>query len=114
HGITLDRRGRLLVADRDNHRIQLFDQDGRYLGHWMQYARPSGIWVDDDDVVYVAHNADPEKTLGGWPFGIRFGSAKDGTLTGFIPDLENEVVGGDHHGAIYSGGVMNLVKFVKN
>ncbi|HEV2985185.1 MAG TPA: hypothetical protein VGX46_12385 [Vicinamibacterales bacterium] len=114
HGIMLDRRGRLLVADRDNHRVQVFDQNGNYLTHWMQYARPSGIWVDDDDLLYVAHNADPEKTLAGWPFGIRIGSAKDGTLTAFIPGLENEVVGVDHHGAVYSGGVKALYKFVKN
>jgi DNA-binding beta-propeller fold protein YncE len=113
HGIVIDRRGRVLVADRDNHRIQLFDQSGNYLGHWMHYARPSGIWIDDDDMLYVAHNADSDKTLVGWPFGIRIGSAKDGTLTGLISDLENEVVGGDHHGAIYSGGAKELLKFVR-
>lgn len=114
HGIAINAQGHLLVADRDNNRIELFDQDGTYLGHWMHYARPSGIWIDDNDLLFVAHNADPAKTLPGWQFGVRIGSATDGTLTAFIPDdQEGEVVGADHHGNVYVSVGATLKKYVK-
>ncbi|UCH58207.1 MAG: hypothetical protein JSV18_05975, partial [Candidatus Bathyarchaeota archaeon] len=34
HGIWVDRKGRVLVADRQNRRIQLFTQDGEFLEEW--------------------------------------------------------------------------------
>jgi sugar lactone lactonase YvrE len=34
HGLWIDRRGRLLVADRENDRVQVFDQDGKLLTIW--------------------------------------------------------------------------------
>src|SRR5262249_56451165 len=43
HDLTMDPEGRLLVADRGNHRIQVLDQDGNFIAEWKQYGRPSGI-----------------------------------------------------------------------
>ena len=43
HGIAIDSRGRVFVADRGNNRIQLFDQDGKHLSTWTQFGTPSGI-----------------------------------------------------------------------
>jgi streptogramin lyase len=111
HGMTVDAQDRLLVADRNNNRVQVFDQNGRYLTHWKHYSRPSGVWVDRKDNLYVAHNADPDNANPGWAFGIRIGSAREGTLTGFIPDLEGEVVGTDNDGNVYSGVGRTLHKF---
>src|SRR5205085_4635975 len=37
HGITIDSRGRLFVADRENSRIQIFDQDGSFIDQWRQF-----------------------------------------------------------------------------
>ena len=34
HGIWVDRRGRVLVADRENDRVQIFDQSGKLLEIW--------------------------------------------------------------------------------
>src|SRR2546430_3143893 len=34
HGVWIDRRGRVLVADRENDRVQVFDQDGKLLNVW--------------------------------------------------------------------------------
>lgn len=58
HGIWVDRRGRLLVADRENDRVQVFDQDGRLLEIWpTELIGPAFFYVDADDIVYVAeHN----------------------------------------------------------
>ena len=59
HGIWIDRGGRLLVADRENDRIQVFDQHGRLLTVWSsKLIGVAAIYVDRDDIVYVVeHNA---------------------------------------------------------
>ena len=44
HGIAMDSRGRLFIADRWNSRIQLFDQEGTHLATWTQFGRPSGVF----------------------------------------------------------------------
>jgi DNA-binding beta-propeller fold protein YncE len=43
HALAVDAEGVLYVADRENHRIQLFDDDGRYLTEWRNVHRPSTI-----------------------------------------------------------------------
>ncbi len=53
HGIGLDARGRLLVADRENHRIQLFTQDGEHLETWTGFRQPCSVTVAGDGTVYV-------------------------------------------------------------
>lgn len=61
HGICVDSHGRILVADRENERIQVFAADGKYLEEWTDVQRPQGIFVDDAGLVYVAEGA--------WPVG---------------------------------------------
>jgi len=58
HGIWIDRRGRVLVADRENDRVQIFDQSGAPLGIWpIDMVGPAFFYVDADDVVYIPeHN----------------------------------------------------------
>ena len=74
HSIAFDSAGRLFVADRENQRIQIFDQDGGFIDAWTQFGSPSGIFISPDDVLYVADLAQ----------GIRIGSARDGTLSAHI------------------------------
>ena len=58
HGIWIDRRGRVLVADRENDRVQIFDQDGTLLEIWpTELIGPAFFYVDADDIVYIPeHN----------------------------------------------------------
>ena len=58
HGVWIDSRGRVLVADRENDRVQVFTQDGEHTGTWdTKLIGPAALYVDDDDVAYVAeHN----------------------------------------------------------
>ncbi|HEU5219139.1 MAG TPA: peptidyl-alpha-hydroxyglycine alpha-amidating lyase family protein, partial [Gemmatimonadales bacterium] len=88
HALAMDSRGRLFVGDRGNNRIQIFDQEGAWLASWSQFSRPSGIYIDRNDVIYVAdsESGSVNPAHGDWKRGIRIGSAKDGSLTGFIPD----------------------------
>ena len=54
HSLWLDRHGLVWVCDRQNYRIQIFTQDGEFVRMWTDLARPGDLFIDDDDVVYVA------------------------------------------------------------
>jgi sugar lactone lactonase YvrE len=133
HTLAFDSKGRLFVGDRSNNRIQIFDQDGKFIAEWKQFGRPSGIFIDKDDTMYVAdsestddpHQPGQDAGYGynpGGKRGIRIGSAKDGKVTAFIPDPEPkggssaaEGVAVDHEGNVYGAevGPMDLKKYVR-
>jgi DNA-binding beta-propeller fold protein YncE len=46
HNLVTDRDGLVYVADRENHRVQIFDGEGRYQGQWNNLHRPCGLFVD--------------------------------------------------------------------
>jgi DNA-binding beta-propeller fold protein YncE len=60
HGIAVDSRGNVYVADAYNHRIQVFDSNGAFLTKWGRFGeaegelwRPRGIAIDANDHIYV-------------------------------------------------------------
>jgi sugar lactone lactonase YvrE len=123
HAIAIDSSGRLFVGDRSNNRIQIFDQDGKYLTEWKQFGRPSGIYIDANDILYVADHASDAKSNPGVKRGVRIGSTKDGVVKAFIPGMgalpETQSVGegvmADAKGNVYwaETGGMTVRKFVK-
>lgn len=124
HALAFDSKGRLFVGDRNNNRIEIFDQDGNFIDQWRQFSRPSGIFIDKHDVIYVADSeSNSVRPNPGFKRGMRVGSAKDGTVTAFIPDPVEvatttsaaEGVAVDSKGAIYGAEVANkdLKKYVK-
>jgi sugar lactone lactonase YvrE len=124
HDITMDAQGRLFVADRGNMRIQILGQDGKFIGEWKQFSRPSGVYIRDA-LVYVADsesNGIPQAVHPGWKRGIRVGTLEDGKVLYRIPDpLElqgtsaAEGLAVDASGNIYAGevGPRQLVKHVR-
>ncbi len=54
HGICVDALGRVLVADRENSRIQVFDREGSLLQTWTDVIRPCQVYAGVDDVFFVA------------------------------------------------------------
>jgi DNA-binding beta-propeller fold protein YncE len=100
HALAMDSQGRLFVGDRYNNRIQIFDQTGKFLAIWTQFGRPSGIFIDKNDRIYVADSESspaPDEYMGmrnaGWEKGIRIGDAKTGWVSHFIPDDRVNVTG---------------------
>ncbi len=88
HALAFDSQGRLFVGDRGNNRIVVFDRNMKQVADWPQFSRPSGIFIDKHDVLYSADSESGgiNPAHGQWTRGIRIGSAKDGKVTGLIPD----------------------------
>ena len=113
HSAALDTQGRLFIADRDNNRLMIWDQDGSYIDQWHQFGRPSGVYVDHTDTIYVADSESWGPDNPGWKKGIRIGSARTGQVHYFIEDIESrdlahsgaEGVGVDTLGNVYGGVV---------
>jgi sugar lactone lactonase YvrE len=113
HGLAMDSRGRLFVADLNNFRVQAFNQDGTFLFEWKQFGMPGGLYIDSRDILYVADSLSGTDRHPGWAAGIRIGSATDGKLTAFIPNrtpgattiTAAEGVAVDADGNVYGGVV---------
>jgi sugar lactone lactonase YvrE len=129
HGLAMDSKGRLIVGDRGNNRIQILDQDGKFIAETAEFGRPSGVWVDKNDTLYCADSesgsVNPNRPE--WRRGIRVGKLSDLKVTAFIPDPEArnapdfrgtsaaEGVAVDAQGNIYGAevGPKRLMKYTK-
>ena len=131
HDIKMDSRGRVYVADRGNSRIQVFDPDGELLYIWTHYGKPSGLFIDRDDILYAGDGLSGMVRQGppdnwrsnlGWEKGVRIGDLKTAQawVTHFIPQHDEDVgagiefLGVDFDGNIYAGEVSRrrLVRYV--
>jgi DNA-binding beta-propeller fold protein YncE len=86
HSIALDSQGRLFVADRNNARVQVFDQAGRFLDEWRDLLVPWHIVITDRDEVYVCGSSPmrwPKIPIPGLIVGI---PPKDQLIMVFTPD----------------------------
>ena len=115
HALAMDSKGRVFVGDRGYNRIKIFDQSGKLLDTWYQFSRPSGMWIDKNDMFYVtdSESGSVNPPHGAWKRGIRIGSLKDGKVIAFIPDPNEaatntsaaEGVAVDSKGIIYGAEV---------
>jgi streptogramin lyase len=90
HALEFDSQGRLWVADRGNHRIEIFDQEGNYLESRYAFSRISGLFITDDDMLYAIDSESSPTNHVGWRNGIRIGHIDHDHVTGFIPPFERE------------------------
>ncbi|MGD9885581.1 MAG: hypothetical protein AB7U95_36325 [Reyranella sp.] len=92
HAIWVDRFGKVLVGDRENNRVQVFDRDGTFLAAWGDFYHPMQIWVDDRDMVFVTDQIPRISLLD-----------RDGRLVGRCRGAINGAhgLGGDAHGNLY-------------
>ncbi|HIF06558.1 MAG TPA: hypothetical protein EYQ64_06270 [Gemmatimonadetes bacterium] len=128
HSLAMDSQGRLFVADRGNRRIQIFTQDGVHLDTWYQFSRISGLFIDDNDVLYAIDSESGPRYNPGWRKGLRVGSARTGEVWYFIPEHPSarasgmgglgsmgEGVTADAQGNVYAGEVgpiQGMSKFI--
>ena len=126
HTLTLDTRGRVFVGDRSNGRVQIFEPDGTFVAEWRQFGRPSGMFIDEDDVLYVTDSTSTSSNNPGFKRGIYIGSAVDGTVHAYIPDpdldRQDELrisgasgITADREGNVYAAdvGPQRIRKYVK-
>ena len=117
HAIDLDSQGRVVVADRGNDRLQMFEPDGTFVESFYQYSRPSGLHITSDDTIYVADSASSRGGQHpGWQYGIRIGNLRNGSLTAFIGGSNPEGVTVAADGTIYGAVVAyggSLLKYIR-
>jgi DNA-binding beta-propeller fold protein YncE len=89
HALAFDSQGRLWVADRGNHRLEIFDQDGNYLESRYAYGRISGIFIKDD-MVYAIDSESSPLNHPNWRNGVRIGPLDEDRITAFVPPFERE------------------------
>jgi sugar lactone lactonase YvrE len=54
HGICIDKRGLVYVADRENNRIQIFTPEGEFITQWTGIRRPNDLFLAPDEKLFVA------------------------------------------------------------
>lgn len=63
HNIVTDADGYVYVADRENHRIQIFDSEGNFEDQWPNVHRPCALYISADQRIYVGEL--------GWGMGVQ-------------------------------------------
>lgn len=117
HNITIDSQGQIYVADRGNCRVQVFDKEGKFIKQWTQFGKASSVFIDDHNNVYVPDGMSDDKWNQGWARGIRIGSATNGWISAFIPDVDGntgESVGVDINGNVYASTQhQSVIKYLR-
>ena len=88
HALEFDSYGRLWVADRGNHRLEIFDQDGNYLESRYAYGRISGLYITNDNMVYAIDSESSPTNHVGWRNGVRIGPLEEDEIVGLIQPFE--------------------------
>jgi DNA-binding beta-propeller fold protein YncE len=106
HALAFDSQGRLFVADRVNGRIQIFDQDGKWLTEYHSFNHPSGLFIKNDTLYASDYNSDHQK-------GIYIGDARTGKLKYFVPDDQaGEGVALGPDGTLYEATPTGITRFL--
>ncbi|PCH61744.1 MAG: hypothetical protein COC19_04395 [SAR86 cluster bacterium] len=124
HALAMDSQGLLYVGDRSNRRVQVFDQEGGFITDYYQFGRPSGVFIDSHDHIYVADSESREESNPGYRRGIRVAEIAGGAFVyGFIDDplvipsgtSAAEGVAVDAQGNIFGAevGPRQLVKYTR-
>lgn len=89
HALMFDAKGRLWVADRGNHRLEIFDQNGTYLESRYTYGRISGFTIANGQVYAIDSESGPYNHVN-WRNGVRIGPLDEDRIVGFVPPFERD------------------------
>ena len=53
HSVRVSQDGRVYVCDRENDRVQVFNEEGEFITQWTDFKAPMGIHIDSNQIVYV-------------------------------------------------------------
>jgi len=109
HSIVIDSKGRLYVADRSNKRVEIFDQDGKYLDQMTNAGTPYGLFMTKDDVLYVTDGSQGKEDM-------TIVDTKSGQILGHVAGLTGpHMLSVDSTGAVYIAEVRgaSVKKFVR-
>jgi len=117
HNIGCDKEGRVLICDRENNRIQIFDPNGKYMETWEDLLGPGDVWITDDNTIHVVEQGGSGGRVSVFTPGgellSRFSGSEGGVMEaphGICVDDEGSVyvaeIGGDGRG-------QRLQKFVR-
>jgi sugar lactone lactonase YvrE len=69
HNICCDRDGWVYVADRENHRVQVFDGNGKFETQWNNLHRPNGMCMaaGRDPLFYIGEGGPSGEINKDWP-----------------------------------------------
>ncbi len=113
HGLAMDSEGLLYVGDRSNRRVQVFTQEGEFVRDYYNVGRTSGIFIDNNDWMYIADSESAMGSSPGFKRGIRVIDLETATILFFIPDPQSnpggtsaaEGVAVDNDGNVYGAEV---------
>jgi DNA-binding beta-propeller fold protein YncE len=121
HNVAIDAEDRVYVADRECHRIQVFDANGAFLAMWNNIHRPDGMTLGPDGNIYVGElngmgGVDDAPGLGhrvsilsrAGELLARFGAAEEGDTPGAF--IAPHGIAVDSHGDIYVGEVSFTIR----
>jgi sugar lactone lactonase YvrE len=90
HAMAFDAQGRLFVADRGNHRIEIFDQEGNYLDSYYSFGRISGLFITPDQKLYAIDSESDMISHSNWRNGVRIGTTSEDRVNAFIPPFDRD------------------------
>ena len=122
HNIAVDADDRVIVADREAHRVQVFDTDGNVLDVWNNIFLPNGMTIAPDGNIYIGElpgmtNEEPTPPNMGHNISVispkgellaRFGHPDEGEEPGKF--IAPHGIGVDSHGSIYVGEVSFTIR----
>ncbi len=110
HNVWVDKLERVWVPDRENSRVQIFDSRAKFVTQWTDVVRPTDVFIDNDDVVYIPEighvgDAGPKVSLftfDGTPIASWGCQPKDHRTDLFVSP---HAIAVDSHGDVYVGEV---------
>jgi sugar lactone lactonase YvrE len=107
HGIAVDDRGVIYVADRQNARLQRFDLEGKYLGEWDDLGRVTAVTFRDSTLwIGTQFNNEPNEA-DGWQMKI---DRQTGKIVGYVESgRSHHVLNVTARGELLSGSRPDIV-----
>ena len=125
HFVWADGQERVWVVDRENHRVQIFDNKGKFINEWTDLIRPTDIFIDPEGIVYISELCERISIFANnGTLLSRWGNEKGKNLDEAL-FVSSHTIAVDSHGDLYVGdvsqadygidrGIQTLKKFVRN